>query len=84
VTEAGFVVVYMFVSIGVAAYFVGTTTLLVVEDQKKTGSYRLVGWHSLLGQWPGQHLTAAAGDGLVSWWWCCLLIAPHCRVMTAL
>eukprot|EP00775_Hariotina_reticulata_P006152 gene6152-6389_t len=40
VAEAGFVVVYMFVSIGVAAYFVGTTTLLVVEEEKKTGSYR--------------------------------------------
>jgi hypothetical protein len=40
VAEAIFVVLYMFVSIGVAAYFVGTSVLLVVENEKKTGAYR--------------------------------------------
>jgi hypothetical protein len=37
VAEAAFVVVFMFVSIGVAAYFVGTSVLLVAENEKKTG-----------------------------------------------
>jgi hypothetical protein len=32
------VVVFMFVSIGVAAYFVGTSVLLVAENEKKTGA----------------------------------------------
>lgn len=40
VAEAIYVVLYMFVSIGVAAYFVGTSVLLVVENEKKTGAYR--------------------------------------------
>ncbi|KAF6266101.1 hypothetical protein COO60DRAFT_1697459 [Scenedesmus sp. NREL 46B-D3] len=40
VAEAAYVVVFMFVSIGVAAYFVGTSVLLVVENEKKTGAYR--------------------------------------------
>lgn len=35
-------VLYMFVSIGVAAYFVATSVLLVVENEKKTGAYRCV------------------------------------------
>lgn len=37
VPEAAYVVVFMFVSIGVAAYFVGTSVLLVAENEKKTG-----------------------------------------------
>jgi hypothetical protein len=37
VAEAAYVVVFMFVSIGVAAYFVGTSVLLVAENEKKTG-----------------------------------------------
>jgi hypothetical protein len=40
VSEAVFVVLYMFVSIGVAAYFVGTSVLLVQENERKTGAYR--------------------------------------------
>jgi hypothetical protein len=40
VAEAMFVVLYMFVSIGVAAYFVGTSVLLVQENERKTGAYR--------------------------------------------
>uniref|UniRef100_A0A383WLL7 Ion transport domain-containing protein n=1 Tax=Tetradesmus obliquus TaxID=3088 RepID=A0A383WLL7_TETOB len=40
VPEAAYVVVFMFVSLGVAAYFVGTSVLLVVENEKRTGSYR--------------------------------------------
>lgn len=40
VAEAIFVVLYMFVSIGVAAYFVGTSVLLVQENERKTGAYR--------------------------------------------
>lgn len=40
VAEAFYVVVYMFVSIGVAAYIVGTSVLLVQENEKKTGAYR--------------------------------------------
>ncbi|WIA36270.1 hypothetical protein OEZ86_007599 [Tetradesmus obliquus] len=40
VPEAAYVVVFMFVSIGVAAYFVGTSVLLVAENEKKTGAYR--------------------------------------------
>jgi hypothetical protein len=38
VAEAAYVVVFMFVSIGVAAYFVGTSVLLVAENEKKTGA----------------------------------------------
>lgn len=34
---------YMFVSIGVAAYFVGTSVLLVQENERKTGAYRWAG-----------------------------------------
>lgn len=37
VAEASYVVVFMFISIGVAAYFVATSVLLVVENEKKTG-----------------------------------------------
>lgn len=33
----------MFVSIGVAAYFVGTSVLLVQENERKTGAYRCAG-----------------------------------------
>jgi hypothetical protein len=42
VAEAMFVVLYMFVSIGVAAYFVGTSVLLVQENERKTGAYRYI------------------------------------------
>jgi hypothetical protein len=38
VAEAAYVVVFMFVSLGVTAYFVGTSVLLVVENEKKTGA----------------------------------------------
>jgi hypothetical protein len=54
VAEAIFVVLYMFVSIGVAAYFVGTSVLLVVENEKKTGAYRCVGTVRVCTCW--QHL----------------------------
>jgi hypothetical protein len=40
VAEAAYVVVFMFVSLGVTAYFVGTSVLLVVENEKKTGGAR--------------------------------------------
>lgn len=40
VAEAIYVVLYMFVSIGVAAYFVGTSVLLVVKNEERTGAYR--------------------------------------------
>jgi hypothetical protein len=40
VAEAAYVVVFMFVSLGVTAYFVGTSVLLVVENEKKTGGHR--------------------------------------------
>jgi hypothetical protein len=41
VAEAAFTIVYVFINIGVAAYIVGTITLLVVKGDEKTGAYRL-------------------------------------------
>ena len=38
--EALFVTIYCFINIGVAAYIVGTITLLVVRSDEKTGQYR--------------------------------------------
>jgi hypothetical protein len=40
--EALFVVIYLFCSICIAAYIVGTITLLVVRSDEKTGRYRCV------------------------------------------
>ncbi|KAF8054945.1 AKT1 [Scenedesmus sp. PABB004] len=40
VPEAAFIVVFMFFSLGVSAYFVATSVLLVVENEKRTGAYR--------------------------------------------
>lgn len=38
--EALFVIIYVFINIGIAAYIVGTITLLVVRSDEKTGQYR--------------------------------------------
>jgi hypothetical protein len=37
-----FVIVYVFINIGIAAFIVGTITLLVVKADSKTGEYRRV------------------------------------------
>lgn len=38
--EAVFTILYVFINIGVAAYIVGTTTLLIVKGDEATGAYR--------------------------------------------
>jgi hypothetical protein len=40
VAEAVFVIVYVFINIGIGAFIVGTITLLVVRSDEKTGEYR--------------------------------------------
>lgn len=40
VPEAIFTIIYVFINIGVAAYIIGTITLLVVKGDEKTGAYR--------------------------------------------
>lgn len=40
VPEALFTIFYVFINIGVAAYIIGTITLLVVKGDEKTGAYR--------------------------------------------
>lgn len=40
VAEAAFITVYMFAALGITAYFVGTSVLLVVEAERRTGEYR--------------------------------------------